>query len=296
MVVVFNIIESIKIIDKEIDGLVKKSEKEIDDLYAQDIEKVNPKINFLYQMFDKHYKDKSFISELKSLLNKYKLSLHSLAFIEEIDYIKNFGYKQIKEIGKGGYGTVYFGKKNAKKYAIKMQRFDNIYGNLEEFLQSNINEYNKLKKLGKYSLSPKVYEIMFIFNEFTMQLYSLIVMEHIQGITLQKYKDKKGKLSNDDKNKLNNKIIKLHKLGIYHSDLHLNNIMVIKKAKNYDFIFIDFGLAKNSKNIINYAIKDNKQMFNDNLYDYKSKSNEKNKKLYIALSKIINNGAIDIIS
>ena len=26
-----------------------------------------------------------------------------------------------------------------------------------------------------------------------MQLYSLIVMEHIQGITLQEYKDKKGK-------------------------------------------------------------------------------------------------------
>jgi hypothetical protein len=38
MVVIFNIIESIKIIDKEIDGLVKKSEKEIDNLYAQGIE------------------------------------------------------------------------------------------------------------------------------------------------------------------------------------------------------------------------------------------------------------------
>ena len=45
-----------------------------------------------------------------------------------------------------------------------------------------------MQKLNKYTFSPKVYDIIFIFNEFAMQLYSLIVMEHIQGITLQKYK------------------------------------------------------------------------------------------------------------
>jgi len=143
MVVVFNIIESIKIIDKEITGLTKKSDNEINDLYAKEIENVDPKVNFLYQMFDKHYKDKIFISNLKLLLNNHNLSIHLLSFVDETEYIKNFGYNQIKEIGQGSYGTVYLCKKNAKKYAIKMQKFDYIYGNLEHFLKSNITAFFK---------------------------------------------------------------------------------------------------------------------------------------------------------
>jgi len=165
----------------------------------------------------------------------------------------------------------------------------------EHFFEKRCNEYEKLKKLGKYSLSPKAYEIIFIFNQLTMQLYSLIVMDHIQGITLYEYKNKKGKLDDDDKKKINDKIIKLHKLGIYHRDLHPNNIIVVKKGKNYDFIFIDFGLAQNKKNMINLANKDNKRILKNNMYEYRPKTDEKNKKLYIALRKIVNDGAIDVI-
>ena len=298
MVVIFNIIESVKIIDKEINKLDKKSEKEIDDLYAKEFEKADPKVNLLYQMFEKHYKDIIFISELKSILNKHKLPLNSLSFVDETDYITNLGYNQIKEIGKGGFGTVYLGKKNAKKYAIKMQKFFyNPYAILEDFIKRNINEYDKLKKLSKYSISPKVYDIFFILNENTMQLYSLIVMQHIQGITLQEYKDKKGKLDDVDIKKINDKITKLHKLGIYHSDLHSYNIIVVKKGKKYDFIFIDFGEAQNSKNMKN-KVGDRRRWQDYNNYEIglKPKLKSGEKKLYIALAKIVNNGAIDVIS
>ena len=195
MVVIFNIIESIKIIDKEIDGLVKKSDKEIDNLYAKDVEKADPKVNFLYNMFDKHYKDKLFIINLLSLLKKYKLSIDYLSFLDDIDYIKNLGYTGVSKIGSGGYGTVYLAKKNKKKYAIKMQKFTkDYYWSIEKFLESNINEYEKLKMLRKYSISPRVYDIKFIFNENKMEVYSLIFMEHIDGITLSQYKEKKDLL------------------------------------------------------------------------------------------------------
>ena len=108
MVVIFNIIDSQKIIDKEIDGLVKKTDKDIDKLYALEIQKADPKVDFLYQIFEKEYKIKLFESKLKSVLKKHKLPLNSFAFVNETDYITNFGYNQIKEIGKGGFGTVYF--------------------------------------------------------------------------------------------------------------------------------------------------------------------------------------------
>lgn len=297
MVVVFDIIKSVKIIDKEISGLDKKSDKEIDNLYAQEIRKADQKVNLLYQMFEKHYKNKLFISELKSILNKYKLPLDSFAFMDETDYITNLGYNQIKEIGKGGFGTVYLCKKNNKKYAIKMQRFFyNPYAILEDFIKRNINEYDKLKKLNKYSISPKVYDIFFILNENTMQLYSLIVMQHIQGITLQEYKDKKGKLDDVDKKKINDKITKLHKLGIYHSDLHSYNIIVVKKGKKYDFIFIDFGEAQNSKNMNDVGDRTKWQDYNNYDIGLKPKLKSGEKKLYIILAKIVNNGAIDVIS
>ena len=293
MVVIFNIIESQKIIDKEIDGLDNKTDKEIDELYAKDIEKADPKVNFLYNMFDKHYKDKLFIINLLSLLKKYKLPVEYLSFIDDIDYIKNLRYTGVSKIGSGGYGTIYLAKKNKKKYAIKMQKFTkDYYWSIEKFLESNINEYEKLKILRKYSISPRVYDIKFIFNKNKMEVYSLILMQHIDGITLSQYKEKKGPLNDSDNKKLNEKVAKMHKLGIYHLDLHDKNIIVIKKGKNIDFMIIDMGLSKSSKNIIYNAKKGNKFM----LEGFIAKKSDENKKLYIALANTIKNGTIDVIS
>lgn len=262
MVVVFNIIDSQKIIDKEITELDNKSNKDIDDLYAKELEKSDPKVNFLYQIFEKQYKNKLFIENLLSLLKNYKFPISYFSFIDDIDYIKNFGYNGVNQIGKGAFGTVYLAKKNKNKYAIKMQKFNDYYreylGGIEKFLEQNITEYEKLKKLNKYSISPKVYDIKFVFNKNKMELYSFIFMEHLNGITLEEYKQKKGQLDDSDKKKLNEKIDKLHKLGIYYRDLHDRNIIVIKKGKKIDFMIIDMGLAKSTKNILNNANKFNK--------------------------------------
>jgi serine/threonine protein kinase len=293
MVIVFNIIESKKIIDKEITKLDYKSDKDIDDLYAKEFQKADPKVNFLYQIFEKEYKNKVFESKLKSALKKNKLPLDSLSLLDDTDYIKNYGYTGAKEIGKGFYGTVYLAEKNRKKYAIKIQNSDrNYYGGIEHFLEQNINEYEKLKKLNKYSISPKVYDIKIIYNENKMQVYSLIFMEHIDGISLEKYIEKKGKLNEKDKKKLSEKIAKLHELGIFHRDLYERNIIVVKKGKNIDFMIIDLGSAISKKNILDKANKNDKKV----LEDYVIKNSDENKKLYIGLANLIKNGAIDVIS
>ena len=84
-----------------------------------------------------------------------------------------------------------------------MQKLENnYYDGIEYFLEQNINEYEKLKKLNKYSISPKAYDIKFIFNENKMEAYSFIFMEHLDGITLREYIQKKGELDNLDKKKL----------------------------------------------------------------------------------------------
>lgn len=299
MVIVFNIIDSQKIIDKEITELDNKTNKDIDDLYAKELEKSDPKVNFLYQIFEKEYKNKLFIENLLSLLKKYKFPISYLSFIDDIDYIKNFGYNGVNQIGKGEYGTVYLAKKNKNKYAIKMQKFNDYYreylGGIEKFLEQNITEYEKLKKLNKYSISPKVYDIKFVFNKNKMELYSFIFMEYLNGITLQEYKQKKGQLDDSDKKKLNEKIVKLHELGIYHRDLHDMNIIVIKKGKKTDFMIIDMGLAKSSKNILNNANKYNKFVVEGFVEKKPDENNKLFNKLYIAIANSIKKGEIDII-
>ena len=117
-------------------------------------------------------------------------------------------------------------------------------------------------------------------------------MEHLDGITLREYIQKKGELDNLDKKKLNEKIAKMHKLGIYHRDLHDKNIIVIKKGKNIGFFIIDMGIAKYNKNILNNANKYNKYI----VEGFVAKKPDENKKLYIALANTIKNGAIDVIS
>lgn len=123
-----------------------------------------------------------------------------------------------------------------------------------------------------------------------MEVYSLIFMEHIDGITLTQYITKKGKLDDTDKKKLNETITKLHKLGIYHRDLHSDNIIVVKKSKNYDFIMIDLGLAVYRKDILNNANKFNKKV----LIEKSPTTLYENKKLYIALTNCIKKGMLDV--
>ena len=67
---------------------------------------------------------------------------------------------------------------------------------------------------------------------------------------------------------------------------------IIKKGKNISFFIIDMGIAKYNKNILNNAIIYNKYI----VEGFLEKKPDENKKLYIALAKIVNNGAIDVIS
>jgi serine/threonine protein kinase len=290
MVILLDISSFTKIIENEIKLLEKKTDEEIN------IEKMNENKKLLYDYFEKYYNNNIFVSNVKSILHNHNLRLNSLIFINEIDYIKHFGYNKIKRIGSGSFGITYLCHKNNKKYAIKLQKYNNEYGNLEKFINNNFREYNNLKKLNKSpcrAFVPKVYDIIFIFDESKPILYSLIIMEFINGITLHEYIDKKGELTITDKKKLDDNIDKLHKFGIFHRDLNSENIMVVKKENNNNFIFIDYGLSATKKNMKNNSNKLNKIYNNNN----KVKNDITiNKKLYISINNIIDNKLIVISS
>jgi hypothetical protein len=168
------------------------------------------------------------------------------------------------------------------------------YNDLYLFLQKSIDEYNNLKKINDIdsNLSVKVYNIYFIINKLTNQLYSVIIMKYVKGITLNKYIHKNGKLSDDDKKKIINNITKLHKFGLYNIIIKEENILVVKKGKTHDFMFTNLGEYTTITHI-NNAKFGNKERLHSH---YKENSyNIIDKKLYISINNLINNHMIDII-
>ena len=206
-------------------------------------------------------------------------------------YIKYFNYKKIKKVGQGAYGQVFFGEKNKKKYAIKLQIYDHSSWsekNESDFIKNRINEYKLAKKIGSHSIGPKVYETLFIYDDVNNKFINLIVMEYIKGKVLMEY-ERKHKLKDNEIKKLQNKIDKLHKLNIYHKDLHKGNIMVVKKNKKIDFMIVDFGLAQNKKNMIKQLEEDNKKLHRRN---WGFNNNKKDTDLFIAIFNLIENKKI----
>ena len=98
-----------------------------------------------------------------------------------------------------------------------------------------------LEKASNIKVSPKIYDKYMCFHKKSETLSFYIVMEYIDGVTLEDFLKKKKTLNKKDKSTLLNMVKKLHKENIIHNDLHAGNIMV---TKNHKFYIIDFGMSK----------------------------------------------------
>ena len=154
-------------------------------------------------------------------------------------------YKLVKKLNSGMYGTTYLVKHDNNNKAIKIQNINigkswsmkTICNELSELLK----EVFLLEKASNIKVSPKIYDKYMCFHKKSETLSFYIVMEYIDGVTLQDFLKKKPVLSKKDKSTLLNMVKKLHKENIIHNDLHSGNIMV---TKNHKFYIIDFGMSK----------------------------------------------------
>lgn len=215
---------------------------------------------------------------------------------DDKDYLKLLNFTRLKKLGNGAFGNVYSGIKNKKKYALKVQEFDSkddwrSWRNktIDQFIKNRLNEYKIGKKLGDHGISPKVYNKYFIYDIMNDKIINIIEMEYVKGQTLSSYENKK-KLTDKEKELINKKIKKLHKLKIYHQDLHKENILVIKKNKKIDFYLIDFGLSHYEKDIL-------KNMKNRNdPWHWNTKNNKKYNIMKLLITNdILTNNLINII-
>ncbi|MCR4903504.1 MAG: serine/threonine protein kinase [Butyrivibrio sp.] len=153
-------------------------------------------------------------------------------------------YKIISKIGQGGMSTVYLAinERAGRQWAIKEIRRDGT-ADFRIVKQSLVAETSLLKNLSHPNL-PKIADIVDFKDSF------LIVMDYIQGITLQQVMEMKGVQSQETVIKWAKQLCSV--LGYLHScnppiiyrDLKPGNIML---KPDGDIVLIDFGTAREYK-------------------------------------------------
>jgi hypothetical protein len=160
-----------------------------------------------------------------------------------IGYLKFSDYYEIKNnLGKGKFGMVKLGihKKTGEKVAIKIMKKSSIKTPEDnELVRSEID-------IMKLCHHPNIVRLL---DHFENTEYIFIVMEYIEGGTLNEYLKKKH--YNFSENQAGNLMFQianglkyLHKYGIVHRDLKPDNIMMTEQSEKGILKIMDFGLSK----------------------------------------------------
>lgn len=191
----------------------------------------------------------------------YKYKMDMCYPIREIIYQSNnycnHEWKPVTEIGTDGtYGEIWAACcKDNCNYVMKYMPYDN--GARRNKREDIINEIITHNKCSEHGLCPVIYDswLCDTGGVYVMELYKMTVLQ-----LLLKFK------SISDRQKVLANIItltdKLHRYGIYHGDLHLDNIMVVNRTdnsetlNNYEYYFIDFGKGGNFISMNDPHIKD----------------------------------------
>ncbi|RHZ82538.1 hypothetical protein Glove_109g229 [Diversispora epigaea] len=174
-----------------------------------------------------------------------------------IEWIPYDRFQDIKQIAKGGYGTIYYAmwvdgfiddwniknqqwKRNGQSEVV-LKKFDNIVDISEDFLNEMVihmrtNVRSASVRFYGITKDPKAHEY-------------IMVLQYFKGGSLRNY------LNNNFNNfnwfsKLYNLsylamlMARIHKLDIVHRDFHPGNIIKYSLSNNSDLYITDFGLSK----------------------------------------------------
>lgn len=209
----------------------------------------------------------------------------------------------VRLIGKGVYGTVYF----VDNYVLKVA-MDADSERAKHIMLWNILDSNCKKYFPKPLTLPKNCKA-------TKPAYSMHAMEYIHGVNMYDFAKYNIAIGNKESIKhvmkeLKQAIMCLWKSGFIHNDLHMKNVIV---TTSNSIKIIDFGLSENvtplktpktKKELTKwfsekYTKSLNKHGFNKmnpNLYAYGIKKHKmyatKNQKLYNEMHKIVKSASI----
>ena len=168
-------------------------------------------------------------------------------------------YRLGRVLGQGGFGITYIAwdQKLEMKLAIKeyfpqgmaartpgSAEVDNSSGEIKEQLTFGLQRFlNEAKTLARFAEHPNIVTVR---DYFEANSTAYLVMNYIDGITLEQYlQSKGGRLSFDQCLKIIMPVLdalkEVHQAGILHRDVSPDNIFIRKDGR---VIMIDFGAAR----------------------------------------------------
>jgi len=254
---IFNFLKQIQKISEDIEKKgysLNEQKKYIENKYGNiNLYKNNLNNILLYQII-REYLNKENTNSISDLVNYLKKSKIPLKNDELCKY--NTG----ELLGEGAFGAVYRLPKNKVLKVINATNYiipkKNIREEFGEGIEQIVNEIRSMEKMNKIEppISPKIYDYWMSNNNDSLHVY--IVME-FKGTALWKWlQEKQRNLTENEEKIIEEKIEKMHKAGIVHNDLHLNNILVEEVNNKINFYIADFGLSKTKETLFD-TIKKN---------------------------------------
>jgi len=151
---------------------------------------------------------------------------------------KLLGYTILREIGEGGMGKVYLAENQmiGQQVAIKI---------LDPILARNPDLRERFAQEARIQVALQHQNIVRVLNAQSSEELSFLIMEYIDGQSLDKVLKRRGKLSVDESIKIFSQVLDgvgyAHDKGVIHRDLKPSNIMVCADGTTK---VTDFGIAK----------------------------------------------------
>ena len=191
------------------------------------------------------------------------------------------GYKTIKTLGSGQYGTTYLVENKAgRQFALKQQTIlsEEWSPPIEDQIQMVKNEILITEEMGKKNIGPKIYDSYTCEEDGSLKIN--IVMEYMNAGTLKEWYGKNS-FTEYHKEQVEEKINAAHDEDIFHGDLHLENIFVnIGEDGEPEFYLGDFGLGNTLEGLIDVRQQYDTNTFRDTL---KTEQNDKYKDIIVKL-------------
>lgn len=161
---------------------------------------------------------------------------------------------QGKPLGSGGFGITYkaLEPKTGKLYAIKTLNQQMQLG--DDFADQQVKFINEALKIASFDHKHivKVHEVIEEVKVIEEEKFRLVgvVMEYIDGVTLFKYVQNKGQLSESEAllyiNQISQALEYIHAKGSLHRDVKPENILL--RQNEQEAVLIDFGSTRSMAN------------------------------------------------
>lgn len=189
-------------------------------------------------------------SRISSVESQSPAHVHAGTSSEGMNLVANTlkdRYDIESELGRGGMGVVYLAQDKQLDRKVALKFLGALVDNSEEFRQRFIREARTAAKISHPN-------IVAIYDISASEGKAYIAMEYVEGTSLYKFVEKKGKLKPAEAVNIMAQscaaLDAIHAAGIVHRDIKPDNIIIAKDGR---VKLMDFGLAKAENNRITAA-------------------------------------------